>query len=141
MNDPRRRGRPRSVKPKAELAPEPTRWLTRGQLAKYLTIAASSVDKRVDAGQLPLPSYLLGQNAPRWDRAAIDSRMEHSQQEAQSSQWVEALHEYFEQKRLRKKGIIPSPTGALAETELGRRQLAFEAKRREERAKKRGGAG
>ena len=51
------------------------RWLTRSDLAVYLSISRRTVDSRVAAGKLPPPSYHLGRQLPRWDREAVDRAM------------------------------------------------------------------
>jgi excisionase family DNA binding protein len=105
------------------------RWLTPTELAEYLSVSKPGLSDLVKSAKLPPPSYQLGPRSPRWDRLAIDAHMAGG---ARDPRWVppsglaDALLKQYAEKNLRGR----RPTGALAETELGRRQLAAIAARK-----------
>lgn len=50
-------------------------WLTKEQLADYLSIAIRTVDKKISEGYLPKPNTTLGDRSPRWNINVIDDFM------------------------------------------------------------------
>lgn len=51
------------------------RWLSSEAAAHYLGLRETAFRRKVKAGSLPAPSYLLGSRTPRWDREALDARL------------------------------------------------------------------
>jgi excisionase family DNA binding protein len=51
------------------------RYLTRADVAAYLSVSPNTVSRMVDAGTLPAPIKLNG-TMPRWDREAIDASLQ-----------------------------------------------------------------
>ena len=52
------------------------RWLRPEDCARYLGKPVGALRQLVREGRIPAPSYQLGPRQPRWDRLALDSRME-----------------------------------------------------------------
>ena len=59
------------------------RWLRAEEAAAYVMLAKAGFLRRVKAGNLPPPSYVLGPHTPRWDREAIDAAMKGRPEPAQ----------------------------------------------------------
>lgn len=89
------------------------RWLPRRDAALFLNMTIAQFNRH--EGNLPSPSDILGPRNLRWDRDALFQVMQ------------EVLLLTLEGKQKNER-----PT--LAETELGRRQLEFEARKREEQS-------
>lgn len=52
------------------------RWLTKKQACAYIGVASQTTfNEKVKSGILPQPSFHLGATSPRWDREAIDRKM------------------------------------------------------------------
>jgi hypothetical protein len=84
------------------------RWLDRASAAAYLGVRLDRLQRYVDAGKIPAPSYVLGPRSPRWDRLALDETLRR------------ALLEQLEP---------PEPPRTKADTALGRRQIEWLKKR------------
>ena len=50
-------------------------WLTKSDLAKYLSVTTRTIEKRVRDGVLPKSNKTLGERNPRWNKADIDAIM------------------------------------------------------------------
>ncbi len=52
------------------------RWLDVDGASKRMCMRADAFMRAVKRGKLPPPSYAIGERSPRWDRDALDAKME-----------------------------------------------------------------
>ena len=79
-----------------------TRWLSADDAARYLSLRVDAFLRRVKAGKMPPASYHLGARSPRWDREALDLRMEHSAASSHRQHVSRAVDELLRKGRARR---------------------------------------
>jgi hypothetical protein len=69
------------------------RWLTANAAAAYLCTSTTTLRRYVREGRVPAPGYPLGPGRPRWDRLALDARLEGKSSASLADQATEAAIE------------------------------------------------
>jgi hypothetical protein len=79
------------------------RWLTPAATASYLTVSAKTLRRLVSQGLVPPAQFPLGPKRPRWDRIALDAKLE-GREVGKSA--YQAVLEHIAQAAPRRKGRI-----------------------------------